>query len=570
MAKPQNKGSELRAAVRACSGTFWAAAFFSLFINLLMLVPPLYMLQIYDRVLASRSESTLVMLTAIVVVLMVVLGALEWIRSRVLVRASGRLDSLIGDRVFDALFRRGLITPGGADSQPVQDANTVRQFLTGSGLLAFFDSPWLPIYIAVIFLFHPLLGWVALGGALILLILALANNFMSRAALNQANAEQVAAQQTLTNQLRNAEAAAAMGMVHRLRQRWQERQERVIGFQSRASDQASPFYATSRAFRLLLQSLILGTGAYLAIHQLITPGIMIAATILLGRALAPMDSLIGNWRGIMGARQAFGRLEKLLAEHPAEERKLSLPAPKGRIDAEQLTVVPPGASEPAIRAVSFTIAPGETVGVIGPSAAGKSTLVRALLGVWPPRAGHARIDGADVADYNADELGPHIGYLPQDVELFEGTVAENIARFGDVDAQAVVEAAQAAGVHELVLHLGNGYDTYLGPGGATLSGGQRQRIGLARALYGNPAILVLDEPNSNLDDSGDAALTAALDQGHDAGRTQIVISHRHAVLARVHRLFVLKEGRLLAAGDRDEVLQRFARGASATATGTSG
>ena len=551
------KRSELRDAVKACSGTFWAAALFSLFINLLMLVPPLYMLQIYDRVLASRSESTLVMLTVIVVALMAVLGALEWVRSRVLVRASGRLDSLMGDRIFDALFRRGLHVQGG-DGQAVQDANTVRQFLTGNGLLAFFDAPWLPIYIAVIFLFHPVLGWVAVAGALILLLLAVANNLMSRSPLDQANAEQVAAQRTLTSQLRNAEAAAAMGMVERLRQRWQERQQRVIGFQSQASDRAAPFYASSRAFRLLLQSLILGAGAYLAIHQQITPGIMIAATILLGRALTPMDALIGNWRGIIAARLSFERLEKLLADYPPRRRRHSLPKPRGRIEAEQLVVVPPGADAPAVRGVSFAVDPGECVGLIGPSGAGKSTLVRALLGVWPPRAGHARLDGADVRDYNADELGPCVGYLPQDVELFDGTVAENIARFGEVDDEAVVAAAQAAGVHELILQLRDGYDTDLGPEGVTLSGGQRQRIALARALYGQPPIVVLDEPNSNLDDAGNAALARVLEQGRQEGKTQLVISHRHSVLARVDRLIVLKEGRLLASGGRDEMLQRFA------------
>ena len=559
--RPQR--SELREALGACRGTFWSAAFFSLFINLLMLVPPLYMLQVYDRVLASRSESTLVMLTLIVVGLMVVLGALEWVRSRVLVRASGRLDSLVSDRIFDALFRRGLHTPGGGDSQPVQDANSVRQFLTGSGLLAFFDAPWLPIYIAVIFLFHPLLGWVAVGGALVLLLLAVVNGLVSHAPLRQANGEQLAAQRVLDSQLRNAEAAAAMGMVDRLRERWQERQQRVLAFQSQASDRAGPFHAASRSFRLLLQSLILGTGAYLAIQQIVTPGIMIAATILLGRALAPMDSLIGNWRGIVGARQAFDRLEEVLGAYPPVPRKLSLPAPTGRLQAEGLAVVPPAAREPVLRGVSFSIEPGESVGIIGPSAAGKSTLVRALLGVWPATAGHARIDGADVGDYNRDELGPHVGYLPQDVELFEGTVAENIARFGEVDADAVVRAAQAAGVHELILRLGNGYETQLGPGGATLSAGQRQRIGLARALYGEPALLVLDEPNSNLDDSGDEALARALDAGKAAGRTQLVVSHRQPVLTRMDRILALKDGRLLGFGTRDEMVRRFAQRAAA-------
>jgi ATP-binding cassette subfamily C protein EexD len=550
---------DLRDALKACRGSFLHAGLFSLFINMLMLLPAIYMLQVYDRVLASSSVSTLMMLTILVVALFTVMGLLEIARSWLLVRVSARLDMALNERLFTAMFDAGLRHGQTTGAQPLSDLTSLRQFLTGQGLFAFFDAPWIPIYIAVIFVLHPVLGWVAIGGLIAIVSLAVINEITTRKPLGAANALAVQSTNAITGNLRSGEALEAMGMLDNVHRRWLDRHMEMLRLQAKASDRAGFIANTSKAFRIMLQSLILGTGAFLAVQQLITPGAMIAGSILLGRALAPVDLLIGSWKQFQVARVAYSRLRQLLLSIPKRARFMSLPAPTGHLTAEQLVVVPPGGRVPVLRGINFDIPAGETVGIIGPSAAGKTSLARAVLGVWPPASGKVLLDGAAIGNWNRDELGPYIGYLPQDIELMEGTVSENIARFGEIDADAVVVAAQKAGVHEMILQLSHGYDTPIGQGGAILSGGQRQRLGLARALYGGPCLVVLDEPNSNLDDQGEASLANALSHLKRSGATVLVITHRPNLLHRVDRIMVLKDGLLQMFAPRDKVLAEFAR-----------
>lgn len=563
--------TDLQKALAACKGSFFAVGFFSLFVNFLMLVPSFYMLQVYDRVIGSGSESTLVMLTLILILLLATMGSLEWVRSRIMVRLSTRLDTLLGGRLYDASFKQALHSGGmNASAQPLNDMTGLRQFLTGNGLFAFFDAPWLPVYLAVMFMFHPWFGWFAVICAVALIGLAWANERLTNQPLKDANKENIAATAFTNKNLRNAEVVESMGMLPQLRRRWQEKNNSVLELQGVASDRAGSITAISKTFRMLVQSLILGLGAYLALEQEISPGLMIAGSILLGRALAPIDLMIGSWKGFSAARGQYERLNELLAKIAAEPERMSLPAPQGEVTAEALMITPPGAQQPVIRGINFRVLPGESVGIIGPSGAGKSSLARALLGIWPASHGKVRLDGADVFTWKRDELGPHIGYLPQDIELFEGSISENIARFGEVDPVAVVEAAKLAGVHELILRLPQGYDTVIGASGGTLSGGQRQRIGLARAVYGKPKLVVLDEPNSNLDDQGERALALALQQLKAAGTTLFVITHRTSVLGAVDKLMVLRDGALAMYGPRDQVLaelQKAQQAAVAQATG---
>nr|WP_207280975.1 type I secretion system permease/ATPase [Thiocystis violacea] len=549
----------MRSALKASRDSFLFAGFFSLFINLLMLVPAIYMLQVYDRVLASSSESTLLMLTILVVGLFAVMGLLEVLRSRILVRVSARLDMLLNPRLFTAMFDAKLRDGRGAGAQPIEDLTNLRQFLTGNGLFAFFDVPWMPVYIFVLFLMHPWLGWFAIGGAVLLFALATANELITRQPLGKANGLAISARGYLGGNLRNAEALEAMGMLERVHGRWFARHREVLRLQALASDRAALLSNASKVLRVTLQSLILGMGAYLVIQQEFTPGIMIAGSIILGRALAPVDQLIGGWKGFLSARSAYKRLHDLLIAIPERPKFMSLPAPDGRLTVDGVLAAPPGSNVPVLRGIRFEIAAGEIVGVIGPSAAGKSTLARVLLGVWPVAAGKVRLSGADIGHWNREELGPHIGYLPQDIELFDGTVSENIARFGEVDPEQVVAAAQRAQVHEMILRLPKGYDTPIGDAGAVLSGGQRQRIGLARAIYGKPVLVVLDEPNSNLDDQGEAALVKAIAQLKAEGATVIIITHRPSVLNSVDKILVLREGLVEMFGPRDQVLAQFAR-----------
>lgn len=550
--------TELEGALAVCKGSFLSVGFFSFFVNILMLVPSFYMLQVYDRAVGSASLSTLLMLTLIMLLLMVTMGGLEWVRSRIMVRISTRLDTLLSQRLFDASFKQALNTSGmHATAQPLNDLNGLRQFLTGNGLFAFFDAPWIPIYLAVMFMFHPWYGWMGVVSAALLGALAFANEKLTHAPLQAANREQMAASAFTHKSLRNAEVVESMGMLASLRQHWSGRTHKVLALQGLASDRAATMTSLSRTFRQIVQSLVLGLGAYLVINHEISSGLMIAGSILLGRALAPIDQLIGVWKGFLGARSQYARLHELLLKIAAEPERMSLPVPEGEIRVEGLSAGSPDARKPIIRGVDFQVAAGEVVGIIGPSGAGKSTLARALLGVWPSLAGTVRLDGADISQWRREELGPYIGYLPQDIELFEGTISQNISRFGPVNAPAVVAAARMAGVHELVLQLPDGYDTLIGANGGGLSGGQRQRIGLARALYGEPRLVVLDEPNSNLDEAGEKMLAEALQKLKQSRATVFVITHRPGVLAQVDKLLVLNHGELSLFGPRDQVLARL-------------
>lgn len=547
--------TDLQEALHLCRKSFLTVGFFSLFINLLMLVPAFYMLQVYDRVVTSGSLTTLAVLTLLAMFLLGTMGSLEWTRSRILVRISSRLNQLLAQRLYDLSFRRALLSGGASNStQPLQDLNGLRQYVSGNGLFAFFDAPWLPIYLLIMFLFHPLLGVLGVVAALALIGVAVANEKATSPPLAEANGHNMAATNETARNLRNAEVIESMGMLPALRQRWEDRNHKALYYQAVASERAGVFTATSKTLRIAVQSLALGCGALLAVQQEISPGTMIAGAILLGRALSPVDQMIGAWKGFVSSRGQYRRLNELLQRIPAREERMSLPAPRGQLSAEGAAIVPPGARSPVVAGATFVIQPGELVGIVGPSAAGKSSLARGLLGIWPTVAGALRIDGAECASYNRDELGPYIGYLPQDVELFDGTVSQNIARFGEVDPDRVVQAAQDAGCHEMILHLPRGYDTLIGQSGGVLSGGQRQRIGLARALYGRPPIVILDEPNSNLDEQGDSALGGALETLRSAGSTVLIITHRTSVLSRVDKLLYMNEGRIVDFDDRDTVL----------------
>lgn len=535
--------------------TFYSLAAFSCVINIIGLTPALYMLQVYDRVLASNNETTLLMLTLLVVGLYGLSGMLEFARASVLIRVGNRFDMMLNERVFTAAFERNLRKLGGNPSQAIHDLTNLRQFLTGNALFAFFDAPWTPIYIAVTFMVHPLLGFITLGGSVVLFALAWLTNVVTQKPLAEANQASIAAGAFANNHLRNAEVIEAMGMLPGLRQRWFSQHQRVLGLQTLASDRNARISTVTRFVRISLQSLILGAGALLVIEGSITAGMMIVCSILMGKALQPVELAIGTWKQSISTRGAYQRLDEMLQSAPPRGETLSLPAPQGALSLENVYASAPGMQTTILKGLTFNIAPGEVVGVIGPSASGKSTLARLLVGVWQARAGTVRLDGADIFQWNKDELGPHVGYLPQDIELFEGTIAENIARFAEPDPAKVIDAAKRAGVHEMILHLPQGYDTRLGVDGASLSGGQKQRVALARAIYDNPRLVVLDEPNSNLDDVGEAALVEAIKDLKARGTTVILITHRMNVLNSVDKLLVLRDGMMTMFGPRDEVLK---------------
>jgi len=551
--------SHLRQALQRSGRAFFFVAIFSFFINLLMLTSPIYMLQVYDRVLTARSESTLIYLSLIIGVMMLVMALLEMVRSRVLVRVSGKMEQVLGAKVFDAIFALNLRSPAANRSQSLRDLDTVRQFITSQGPFALFDAPWAPIFIGIVFMMHPLLGLVAIIGALILFALAFVTEIATKKPLGEANMHAIKAASFAEASLKNSEVLAAMGMLPGIRRRWRASQDKALLLQAQASDSAGGISALTKFIRLLLQSSMLGFGAYLALEGEITPGVMIAASIIMGRGLAPVEQAIGSWRSFVSARGAYTRLDELLRTFTPPSNTMQLPAPKGLVTVDRVVAMPPGGTSPTIKGVSFGLAVGEALAIIGPSAAGKSTLARLLVGVWAPHSGSVRLDGADVYSWNHEQLGPHIGYLPQDVEIFDGTIKENIARFGDVDPLKVVEAAQLAGVHDMILRLPSGYDTLIGPGGIALSGGQRQRLGLARAVYGDPAFVVLDEPNSNLDSDGETALVGGLQRLKQKNTTVILISHRPSILNHVDKVLLLRDGMVEMFGPKQEVMARLTR-----------
>nr|CBA32010.1 Alkaline protease secretion ATP-binding protein aprD [Curvibacter putative symbiont of Hydra magnipapillata] len=545
---------ELRHALRQLRSAFVTVAVFSGFLNLMMLAPSLYMMQVYDRVLGSRNETTLFVLTLLVLGAYLFMAALETIRSWILVRVSARLDHLLGLRVLSATFERMLRQPGNSSTQPLHDLTTLRQSLTGPGLIAVFDAPWAPLYLLIIASFSTEAAIFTMAGALVLVAITWLNEKLAKSALGEAQKYSMQSQRELSSHLQNVEVIEAMGMLGQIQRRWQKLHTQEIGLQARASDRAAVMGNLTKFVRISMQSLSLGLAALLVLEGKMTGGMMIAVSLLTSRALAPAEGLVGNWASLAATGSAYQRLKELLHLFPARPPAMPLPAPSGQVAFENVATAAPGGRTAIIKQISFQLQAGDSVAVIGASGAGKSTLARLLVGIWPALSGTVRLDGADLFRWNKQELGPYIGYLPQDIELFDGTVAENIARFGEIDPQLVVVAAQRVGFHEQILRLPQGYDTPVGAGGAALSGGQRQRIALARALYGDPVLVVLDEPNSNLDDMGEKALTDAIKDLSSRGRTSVIITHRPSALGAANKLMVLRDGVIAAFGPREEVL----------------
>lgn len=546
--------SELTQALWAFRRAFLVVGVFSMVANVLMLSPTLYMLQVYDRVLVSHSELTLLVVSLITLFLFAVMAFSEWMRSRVLVQSGVRLDELLGTRVFNASFEARLTQSGANPKRAFGDLIQIRQFLTGNGILAFFDTPWAPIYLAVLFFLHPLLGYLAIIFAVIqgcLVWLGHRHTVEPSEAASQASSDAGA---YLQSKLRNSEVLESMGMVHNLLPHWAARHKRAMDLGGRAQALTHKITAWSKFVRYTQQSLALGAGALLVIDGQLSAGGMIAANVLMTRALAPIDMLVGTWRGFVTARAAFERLEGLLRDHPERDPALSRVAPKGALTLRDVVATAPGRLSPILRGVSTAVDAGTVTVVLGPSGSGKSTLARCMMGIWPEVQGEVLLDGLPIAGWDRMELGPYLGYLPQDIELFDGSIAENIARFGEVDPQNVIAAARSAGLHEMILRFPKGYDTPIGQGGNLLSGGQRQRIGLARAVYGNPVLVVLDEPNANLDDVGEAALLRTVQELKSKGCTVFLITHRPSIVGVADRLLILQDGQVHADGPRDAVL----------------
>ncbi len=533
---------------------FVSAAVFSLLVNLLMLVPALFMIQVFDRVVTSRSTETLIMLLVIAIGALLFMAFLDVIRARLLTAAAVSLERHLGPRVLADMIRNNAGPEGGKNLNGLRDVNSLRGFLTGPGIIALFDSPWVPIYVLIIYLFHPILGWVAIGGAFIMLTLAILNEKLSRQPLEAMQLESRKAGRFADQSIANAEVARTLGMVDNLARGWQGFSRSGLEKQLQASRIGSVLTSTTRLTRQSLQVIMLATGAWLVIHQEATTGVMIAATILLGRALAPVEMAIAGWKAMVEARSAYGRLDEMLSEEPQDEVVTELPTPRGDLSVERVVFGFAGQERPVIKQVSFILPAGESLAIVGPSAAGKSTLARLIVGLWKPVMGTVRLDGADIAAWPRARLGPYIGYLPQNVELFAGTVSQNIARMGEVDSAAVIDAAKRADAHEMILRLPQGYDTFIGEGGSFLSAGQRQRVALARALYGKPCLVVLDEPNSNLDGQGEAALIEAIRRMKAAGVTLIVITHRSTLLTNMDKILLLREGVIEKIGPVSELM----------------
>ena len=556
----------MKDALLACRHYFLIAAGFSLAINLLYLASPLYMLQIYDRVVTSGSQTTLVMLTIALLAAFLALAGLDLMRATILTRASVRLDRLLSARIVAASVETS--QSGSSQSQPVRDFDTFRQVITGMGINALFDLPWSPIYIAIIFLLHPWLGFFALGSSLLLVAMAVINEYLVRAPLKQASDLATANYIFTEMSLRNSEVIRAMGMIDGLIRRWGRDRSLALRRQTQASDRAALMSGVIRFLRLTMQSLILGLGAYLVIERQATAGSMFAASILLGKGLQPVEQIVGLWRNLVLARAALTRVHKLVDGGAQNERSFNLPKPTGKISVEQVSFAIASQQKVLLRDVSFRLDAGEALGIVGPSGAGKSTLARHLAGVMQPSRGTVRLDGADLSQWGHDALGDHIGYLPQDIELFSDTVAANIGRFKTNVDQEVIAAARLAGVHEMIIRLPQGYETQIGEGGAVLSGGYRQRIALARAVFGTPNLIILDEPSSNLDADGDRALSECAIELKRRGSTVIIVSHRPSTLANVDKILLLRDGAVEAFGMRNEIVALLNQRAAPMAVAT--
>lgn len=536
-------------------GIFRSVGFFTACMNLLLLVPSIYMLEVYDRVLTSRNQFTLLMLTLIILFLYVIYAALDAIRTHTVIEVGKKIDAQLNQRVFTAAFEQNLKTKGSNAGQALNDLTNIRQFVTGPSLYAFFDAPWFPFYLIVIFLFNVWLGVFSAACVLILMVLAFLNESAIHQPLTDASSLSVQSSNIATNNLRQAEVLESMGMLPAIRDRWSLIHNQFLKMQSLASQRAATLGALTKFFRILMQSLMLGFAAFLVLENKISPGMMIAATILLGKATSPVEMVIGSWRQWRGVISSYDRLRKLLEDNPPRSIGMSLPKPKGFVSMEGVFAAPPGIQKPVIKNITFDIEPGDVLGVIGPSASGKSTLARVAIGIWPSTSNAVRIDGADVYLWNKDELGPAIGYMPQDIEVFPGTISENIARFTKFSSEDVIEAAQAAGVHQMILQFPKGYDTSIGDGGAGLSGGQKQRLALARALFGKPNVIVLDEPNSNLDEVGELALVRAIMGARERKATVMVITHRMSILQATNKLLLLQDGSVKMFGPTNKVIE---------------
>lgn len=539
----------------------WVSVFvFSFIVNILMLTGSIFMMQVYDRVLTSGSVPTLVALSVIVLVLYIYYGFLEGVRARLMMRIGRSFEEKLRDRVFDVVAMLALRKAASTGGQPVQDMATVRQFLSGQGPLAFLDMPWVIIYLGVVFGLHPWLGIAGVASAVLIFVFALATERSTRRPVAEATAAAVSAAAMNEEARRNTEAMHALGMKNILRERWARKQQDALDASTLAGDRGGIFGTASRVLRLLVQSGMLALGAYLALKHEITPGTIIAASIIMSRGLAPIEQAVGNWQQFIGFRKAVSRLDGVLAAVQPAKEPMPLPPPKGLLEVENLTVMVQGNEKPLLQGLNFKVPPGTGLGVIGPTGAGKSTLSRVLVGVMEPVRGSVRLDGATLDQRSEDDRGRYVGYLPQDVQLFDGTVAQNISRFaGEPDAKAIVAAAQLANVHNLIMRLPQGYDTTLGEQGARLSAGQRQRLALARALYRDPAMIVMDEPNSNLDAEGEAALDAAIRASLQRGAALIIVAHRPSALQAVHDVLVLSEGKQAAYGKREDVLKQVTR-----------
>ncbi len=547
---------ELHAARRSSRQLYWFVGIFSIFVNLLMLTGPIYMLQIYDRVLGSRSVETLVALTLLVAFLFTMMGILDFARSRIMGRAGARFQSQLERRVFDAVLRKSAISPdqGGASGQ--SDLRSIQQLMTSPVLTAAFDIPFTPLFLAGIWVFHPYLGILALSGGAILILLAILNQLITRRSAQTASQADATADGIASEIRTEAETVQAMGMRNAAFDRWQAMRGQALKQQIGLADQIGTFTVSIKTFRLFLQSAMLGLGAWLVLQNQLTAGAMIAGSILLGRALAPVEQLVGQWSMVQRAMRGWSSLGRLLSEVPPEVPRTALPKPKAQLELQGVSIIPPGERSPTLHAVTFAVNPGQAVGVIGASGAGKSSLARAIMGLWPPITGTIRLDGATLDQFGPDTLCQHIGYLPQRVQLFAGTIAENIARLSPApDAEQVVAASKRADAHEMILKLPQGYDTQVSAGGGRLSGGQIQRIGLARAMYGDPVILVLDEPNSNLDNEGNEAINTAIRNFRGAGKSVLIMAHRPAAIKECNLLLMLESGQVRCFGPKDEVLR---------------
>jgi len=553
------KKNALQLAYGRFRATLLTTLVFSFFINLLMFVGPLYMLQIYDRVLSSRNETTLIMLSIIAIGMLACYGLLEFVRTRLLVRAGMQFDEVIASPVFHRVVTQKTASPGSRSEISLSDIDKVREFMTGQGILAFFDAPWVPLFLALCFAFHPWLGFVATAGALVIFALAIANEFATRNTLQEAGQAAQGASHFVNTTMQNAEVIRALGMEKQLTKRWLKQHDNMLSHQAKASDRGGLIVATSKFVRMGLQVGILGVGAYLAIQQLISPGIMIAASIVMGRALAPVEQAVGQWKQFVAARSAHARLKELFTRVDDEAERIELPDPKGQLIVDKLFATVPGTREALLRGVGFAVKPGEVLAVIGPSGSGKSTLLRHLVGASVPAGGVVRLDGTEMHHWDPEQLGRHLGYLPQDVRLFAGSIAENISRMEEDPKDAdIVAAATLSGAHEMIQSLSGGYETNVGDGGMFLSGGQRQRVGLARAVYRFPSLVVLDEPNSNLDGLGEKALTICIQELKKKGATVILVTHKTNLLALSDKVLMLVNGRVEKFGPTKEVFAQSA------------